>query len=220
MKIAIDGPAGAGKSTISKEVARRLGYVYIDTGAMYRSVGLAALRDGAAATSESDLAPIIESIDIGIENTDSGQRFLLNGEDVTEKIREKEVSAAASDVATVPAVRLKLVEIQRDLARSRDVVMDGRDIGTYVLPDAELKIFLTASSDERARRRYEELKLKDKSVSLESVKRDIISRDKNDSERKFAPLKAADDSVILDSTELSIEEVIDRIMELVEKQSK
>lgn len=220
MRIAIDGPAGAGKSTISKEIAKRLGYVYIDTGAMYRSVGLAALRSGATVTSEIELEPIIENIDIGIENTESGQRFLLNGEDVTEKIREKEVSVAASDVATVPAVRLKLVEIQRDLARSRDVVMDGRDIGTYVLPDAELKIFLTASVDERARRRYEELKLKDKSVSLESVKRDIINRDRNDSEREFAPLKPADDSVILDSTELGIEEVMDKVMELAERYSK
>lgn len=214
MQIAIDGPAGAGKSTISKLAAKRLGYVYIDTGAMYRSVGLAALNAGVSTNSESGLAEIIDDIDIEIINSDGAQRFFLNGSDVTEKIREPEVSVAASNVATIPAVRLKLVELQRKMAENGNVIMDGRDIGTYVLPDAELKIFLTASVDERARRRFEELRQKGADVDFEEVKRDIEYRDKNDSEREFAPLKPAQDSIILDCTDLSIEEVTDRIIKL------
>lgn len=215
MQIAIDGPAGAGKSTISKLAAKRLGYVYIDTGAMYRSVGLAALNAGINTNSESGLAEIIDDIDIEIINSDGTQRFFLNGGDVTGKIREPEVSVAASNVATIPAVRLKLVELQRKMAENGNVIMDGRDIGTYVLPDAELKIFLTASVDERARRRFEELRQKGADVDFEEVKRDIEYRDKNDSEREFAPLKPAQDSIILDCTDLSIEEVTDKIMSMV-----
>lgn len=217
MKIAIDGPAGAGKSTISKEVAKRLGYIYIDTGAMYRSVGLAALNAGISTTNESELEKIIEDIDISIKNLGDTQRFYLGGNDVTEKIREPQVSVAASNVAVVPSVRLKLVELQRKMSESSDVLMDGRDIGTYVLPNAELKIFLTASVDERARRRYEELRLKNTATTFEDVKNDIIYRDKNDSEREFAPLKAAPDSVVLDSTDMSVEEVINKILDLVKE---
>ncbi len=217
MKIAIDGPAGAGKSTISKEIAKRLGFIYIDTGAMYRSVGLAALNAAIDTTNEDELSRIIEDIDISIKNIDNTQRFYLGVDDVTEKIREPEVSVAASNVAVVPAVRLKLVELQRRLAESSDVVMDGRDIGTYVLPNAELKIFLTASVDERAERRFEELKAKNVDTTFDAVKNDIIYRDKNDSEREFAPLKPAHDSVIIDSTDLSIEEVIDKILGLVKE---
>lgn len=217
MKIAIDGPAGAGKSTISKEVAKRLGFIYIDTGAMYRSVGLAALNAGISTTNESELEKIIEDIDISIKNLGDTQRFYLGGNDVTEKIREPQVSVAASNVAVVPSVRLKLVELQRKMSESSDVLMDGRDIGTYVLPNAELKIFLTASVDERARRRYEELRLKNTATTFEDVKNDIIYRDKNDSEREFAPLKAAPDSVVLDSTDMSVEEVINKILDLVKE---
>lgn len=217
MKIAIDGPAGAGKSTISKEVAKRLGFIYIDTGAMYRSVGLAALNAGISTTNESELEKIIEDIDISIKNLGDTQRFYLGGNDVTEKIREPQVSVAASNVAVVPSVRLKLVELQRKMSESSDVLMDGRDIGTYVLPNAELKIFLTASVDERARRRYEELRLKNTDTTFEDVKNDIIYRDKNDSEREFAPLKAAPDSVVLDSTDMSVEEVINKILDLVKE---
>lgn len=216
MQIAIDGPAGAGKSTISKEIARQLGFIYIDTGAMYRSVGLAALNAGISTTSESALSSIIGDIDIEIKNIGKAQRFFLNKNDVTDKIREPEVSVAASNVAVVPAVRLRLVELQRRMAESCNVVMDGRDIGTYVLPNAELKIFLTASVDERARRRFAELKLKNPNITFDEVKRDIEYRDKNDSEREFAPLKPADDSVILDSTDLTVEEVINRILQLAE----
>lgn len=214
MQIAIDGPAGAGKSTISKEVAKQLGFVYIDTGAMYRSVGLAALNAGVSTTSESALCSIIGDIDIEIRNNGGTQRFFLNKNDVTDKIREPEVSVAASNVAVIPAVRLKLVELQRKMAESCNVVMDGRDIGTYVLPNAELKVFLTASVDERARRRFDELKQKNQNVTFDEVKRDMEYRDKNDSEREFAPLKPADDSIILDSTNLTVEEVINRILQL------
>ena len=217
MKIAIDGPAGAGKSTISKETAKRLGFIYIDTGAMYRSVGLAALNAGVSTTDEEQLGRIISDIDISIKNVDNTQRFYLCGEDVTEKIREPEVSVAASNVAVVPAVRLKLVELQRRMAENADVLMDGRDIGTYVLPNAELKIFLTASVDERARRRYEELCSKNVKTTLEAVKNDIIYRDKNDSEREFAPLKPAPDSVLLDTTDMTVEEVINKILNLIKE---
>lgn len=217
MKIAIDGPAGAGKSTISKETAKRLGFIYIDTGAMYRSVGLAALNAGISTTDEEELGKIISDIDISIKNVDNTQRFYLCGEDVTEKIREPEVSVAASNVAVVPAVRLKLVELQRRMAENADVLMDGRDIGTYVLPNAELKIFLTASVDERARRRYEELCSKNVKTTLEAVKNDIIYRDKNDSEREFAPLKPAPDSVLLDTTDMTVEEVINKILNLIKE---
>ncbi len=217
MKIAIDGPAGAGKSTISKETAKRLGFIYIDTGAMYRSVGLAALNAGVSTTDEEELGKIISDIDISIKNVDNTQRFYLCGEDVTEKIREPEVSVAASNVAVVPAVRLKLVELQRRMAENADVLMDGRDIGTYVLPNAELKIFLTASVDERARRRYEELCSKNVKTTLEAVKNDIIYRDKNDSEREFAPLKPAPDSVLLDTTDMTVEEVINKILNLIKE---
>ena len=217
MKIAIDGPAGAGKSTISKAVAENLGYIYIDTGAMYRSVGLAALDAGLNPKSEQDVISILDGITIDIKNEDGAPAFYLNGENVTKRIREDKVSMAASDVAVIPAVRLKLVELQRKLAEKADVVMDGRDIGTYVLPDAELKIFLTATVRERAMRRYKELIAKGAEVELETVEADIAARDKNDSEREFAPLRQADDAVLVDTTGLSIQEVIAAIHELVEK---
>lgn len=217
MRIAIDGPAGAGKSTISKAVAKRLGFIYIDTGAMYRSVGFAALNAGIDTKDAKGLETILGDIDIIIENTGDSQKFYLNGTDVTEEIRKPEVSVAASDVAVVPAVRLKLVELQRKMAENADVLMDGRDIGTYVLPDAELKVFLTASVDERARRRYAELCEKNQCVTLDEVKNDIIYRDKNDSEREFAPLREAEDSVLVDSTDMSIDDVISKILDLVKE---
>lgn len=217
MKIAIDGPAGAGKSTISKAVAKQLGFVHIDTGAMYRSVGLACLNKNIDTLNCNEIDTILPDIDISIENHGNNQKFLLNCVDVTTAIREPEVSVAASNVAKIPAVRLKLVELQRNLAQNTDVVMDGRDIGTYVLPNADLKIFLTASVDERATRRYNELIGKNISATIEEVKSDIIYRDKNDSEREFAPLKPADDSIVLDSTDLSIDQVIDNIIKLVKE---
>ena len=212
--IAIDGPAGAGKSSISKEVASRLGLVYIDTGAMYRAAALYAIENGIP-IKEEDIVPHLDEFEITIETTDKGQKIILNGKDVSGRIREPDVSVGASDIAVIPPVRLKLVELQRKLAKNSRVIMDGRDIGTYVLPDADLKIFLTASLDERAKRRYAELTEKNPEVTLEAVKTDIAYRDKNDSERSFAPLKQAEDAILIDSTGLSFEEVADKISELI-----
>lgn len=214
MKIAIDGPAGAGKSTISKAAAARLGFVYIDTGAMYRAIGLAAVRRGIDPTDAEGVKSILGEVEIGIKHSESGQQIFLNGENVSEEIRLPEISVAASNVAVIPEVRIKLVELQRSLAAKEDVIMDGRDIGTYVLPDAELKIYLTASVEERAMRRLRELAEKGVDTDFEAVKADMEYRDKNDSGREFAPLKPAEDSVLLDNTDLSPDESVDRICEL------
>ena len=194
MKIAIDGPAGAGKSTISKGAAKRLGFVYIDTGAMYRAIGLAAVRRGIDTSDAEGVKAILDDVEVSIRHDESGQLIFLNGEDVSTDIRLPEISVAASNVAVIPEVRLKLVELQRKLAADTDVIMDGRDIGTYVLPDAELKIFLTATVEERANRRCRELREKGVETDFEAVKKDMEYRDKNDSGREFAPLKPAEDS--------------------------
>lgn len=215
MKIAIDGPAGAGKSTISKATAKRLGFIYIDTGAMYRAVGLAAVRRGINTTDADAVISILDDINITISYDESGQQIFLNGENVSADIRLPEISVAASNVAVIPSVRLKLVELQRELAAHNDVLMDGRDIGTYVLPDAEVKIFLTASVEERAKRRYRELIGKGIKADITEVKTDMEYRDKNDSEREFAPLKPAEDSIILDNTDLSLEQSVNEICEIV-----
>lgn len=214
MKIAIDGPAGAGKSTISKDVAKKLGIVYIDTGAMYRAIGLAAVRKGLDTADHEAVKSILDLVDIKISHIDGVQQIFLNDENVSEEIRLPEISVAASNVAVIPEVRLKLVELQRKLAEKCDVIMDGRDIGTYVLPDAELKIFLTASVEERAERRLKELVEKGVSTTLEEVRTDMEYRDKNDSGRDFAPLKAAEDSVELDNTYRSAEETAEEICRL------
>ncbi len=216
MKIAIDGPAGAGKSTISKAAAKKLGFIYIDTGAMYRAVGLAAVRQGVDTTDTEGVTSILDNIEISISYDESGQQIFLNDENVSADIRLPEISVAASNVAVIPAVRLKLVELQRELAAHNDVLMDGRDIGTYVLPDAEVKIFLTASVEERAMRRYRELAEKGIQADFDEVKADMEYRDKNDSEREFAPLKPAEDSIILDNTDLSLEQSVDKICEIAE----
>ena len=216
MKIAIDGPAGAGKSTISKAAAKKLGFIYIDTGAMYRAVGLAAVRQGIDTTDTEGVTSILDDIEISISYDESGQQIFLNDENVSADIRLPEISVAASNVAVIPAVRLKLVELQRELAAHNDVLMDGRDIGTYVLPDAEVKIFLTASVEERAMRRYRELAEKGIQADFDEVKADMEYRDKNDSEREFAPLKPAEDSIILDNTDLSLEQSVDKICEIAE----
>lgn len=215
MKVAIDGPAGAGKSTISKAVAKRLGFVYIDTGAMYRSIGLAAVRRGIDTTDAKGVESILDEVEVSISHTDEGQQIFLNGENVSEEIRLPEISVAASNVAVIPAVRIKLVELQRALAAKTDVIMDGRDIGTYVLPDAEVKIFLTASVEERAKRRLLELVEKGVDTDFEAVKADMEYRDKNDSGREFAPLKPAEDSIHFDNTDITLEAAVDKICELV-----
>ncbi len=216
MKIAIDGPAGAGKSTISKAAAKRLGFVYIDTGAMYRAIGLAAVRRGIDTKDAEGVKAILPEVEVSIKHGVDGQQIFLNGENVSEEIRLPEISVAASNVAVIPEVRLKLVELQRSLAEKEDVIMDGRDIGTYVLPDAEVKIFLTASVEERARRRLKELLEKGVETTLEDVQADMEYRDKNDSGRAFAPLKEAEDSVRLDNTYLTIDEAADEICRLAE----
>lgn len=204
--IAVDGPAGAGKSTVSKICASRLGYTYIDTGAMYRAVALKVLRSGKSLDEN-----LISDIDIKLDET--GKVF-LDGGDVTKEIRTPEVSRGASDVAKFGFVRKKLTELQRDMAKRGKVIMDGRDIGTQVLPNADLKIFLTATVDERARRRFEELKAKNFAADFDQIKKDIALRDKQDSEREIAPLAQAADAILLDSTNLSIEQVVEKILEL------
>lgn len=210
--IAIDGPAGAGKSTIAKKVSAELGFIYLDTGAMYRAVALKAINMGVDTNSQAELAKIVENIDITISHENNSQRIFLDGEDVSEAIRTAEISVGASNVAVFREVRLKLVDLQRKIASDKDVVMDGRDIGSYVLPNANLKIFLTASVEERARRRYAELEAKGQSVSFEEVKADMIYRDENDSSRAFAPLKKVEDAIEIDSTYLSIDEVVEKIL--------
>lgn len=217
INIAIDGPAGAGKSTIAKEISRILGIVYLDTGAMYRTVALKAIRSGFDTLDEARLAVLVKDIDIRIEYKDNEQRIFLDGDDVSGLIRTPEVSIGASNVAVIPAVRIKMVELQRDIARENDVVMDGRDIGTYVLPDANFKFFLTATLDERAKRRYSEMLSKGMTdVDYEEVKKDIAFRDKNDSSRAFAPLSKAPDAMEIDTTGLEPQEVLRIILDRIE----
>ncbi len=219
IKIALDGPAGAGKSSVAKAVASALEIVYIDTGAMYRTAALFAIRNGIDIKNEREkLISRLDEIKMDILYTDKGQRMFLLGEDVSDKIRTEEVSMGASNIAVIPEVRLKLVDMQRELAKSKSVIMDGRDIGTYVLPDAELKIFLTASPECRAKRRYKELIEKGMDCNLEDILEDIKKRDKNDSEREFAPLKCADDAVLVDSTNMTLDEVIKTITNLAKEQ--
>lgn len=207
--IALDGPSGAGKSTIAWALAQRLGVTYLDTGAMYRAVALYVLNAGAQPGAKDQVIPLLDEIDIEIRFTDAGQRVLLNGQDVSEAIRENPVSPAASQVAAIPEVRERLVAMQREMASQRSVVMDGRDIGTAVLPDATLKIFLTASAHERARRRFEELKQKGEEVEFEALQRQMLERDYNDSHRAASPLRRAEDAVKLDSTGMDIEQVVE-----------
>ena len=219
-KIAIDGPAGAGKSTISKKVASALGFVYIDTGAMYRTVGLKAVRCGVDTNDEKGVIELLPSLDIDIRHEGVEQHIYLDGENVSDKIRTPQISMAASNVSRIPAVRLAMVDMQRKLAQNHDVVMDGRDIASYVLPDAEIKIFLTASVDARAKRRYDELLEKGESVSFEDVKKEMIQRDTNDSTREFAPLTVVDGAEVIDTSELTLSESIDKVINYVRENIK
>ena len=217
-KIAIDGPAGAGKSTIAKAAASELQLVYIDTGAMFRAIGLASIRAGFNPNEDvEEIIGMLPKLNIDIAHGENGQEIFLNGENVSTEIRMPEVSVAASDVSKIPAVRQKLLVLQRSIAEKTDVIMDGRDIGTVVLPNADLKIFLTASVDERAMRRYRELVEKGIECDFEEVKRDMEYRDKNDSEREIAPLKPADDGVIVDTTGKSLQESVDMILGLIKE---
>jgi len=218
IKIAIDGPSGAGKSTLARRIARELGIIYLDTGAMYRAVALKAIRLGIDTRDHEGVASIMPDINIAVDYQDGVQRIYLDGEDVSSAIRTNEVSMGASNVSAFPEVRARLVALQQEIARHNPVVMDGRDIGTKVIPDAGLKIFLTATAEERARRRYLELQEKgllDK--TFEELVAEIEERDHNDSTREHSPLKKADDAVEIDSTGKSVGELVAIIMDMVRK---
>jgi len=217
MNIAIDGPSGAGKSTIAKLLAKKLGIVYLDTGAMYRAFGLKVYRNEIESSDEVQIVPLLQTTKIDITYTEGEQRIFLDGEDVSKEIREHHISRIASDVSKIHAVRLAMVNLQRAIAKKSNSVLDGRDIGSFVLPNAKYKFYLTASSDERAKRRHLELTQKGEEVSLESIKADIESRDHNDMNRDFAPLVQAKDAVLVDSTALSIEAVVELIFSYVHK---
>lgn len=210
--IAIDGPAGAGKSTIAKMVAKKLGFIYVDTGAMYRAIALYFLRQGIDKNDEATVSEAVKGAGITIRYQDGVQKVLLNGEDVSGLIRTEEVGNTASATSVYPSVRAHLLDLQRKLAASADVLMDGRDIGTCILPDADTKIFLTASSHVRALRRYKELAEKGVKCNLEEIEQDIIERDERDMNREIAPLKAAEDAVIVDSSAMTIEQVVQAIV--------
>lgn len=216
--IAIDGPAGAGKSSVAKAVAKELGFIYIDTGAMYRAIGLKALNKGYNTSFDKDLiSKMADETEIDIKYIDGILNIFTDGENVTNLIRTNEVSLAASNVSAIPDVRIKLVEIQRNLAKKKSSILDGRDIGTYVLPNADLKIFLTASIDERAKRRYKELLEKGIECDFEQLKDEIALRDKQDMEREFAPLKQADDAILVDTSDKTLEQSIDFVLDLIKE---
>lgn len=217
MKIAIDGPAGAGKSSIAKLVAKKLSFVYVDTGAMFRTVAYYFLSQGKDPSDAEMVTEECEKISISIEYKDGAQHIFLDGTDVSTEIRQEEVGKNASVVAKNQAVRNRLLALQRQMAEKQDVIMDGRDIGTVVLPDAQAKIYLTASASVRAERRYKELVEKGETCNLKKIEEDIIARDEQDMNREIAPLKQAEDAVLVDSSYMTIEEVVDKIIEIVEK---
>ncbi len=211
VNIAIDGPAGAGKSTIAKKLAKELGFIYVDTGAMYRAMAYYFLTNGIDAKDEEKIAEACKTVDVTIAYENGEQQVLLNGENVNGVIRKEEVGNMASATSVYPVVRTKLVELQRQLAAKSDVIMDGRDIGTCVLPNAQVKIYLTASSATRAKRRYDELTEKGVACDLDAIEQDIIERDYRDMHRETSPLKQADDAVLVDSSQMNIDEVVDAI---------
>lgn len=212
--IAIDGPAGAGKSTIAKSIAKKLQIIYVDTGAMYRAMGLYFIRENINMESQKEVQKACDSVDVTIDYKDGEQQVILNGENVTKLLRTEEVGKMASNVGKLQEVRTKMVELQQRLAQIRTVIMDGRDIGTVVLPDAVLKVYLTASSKERARRRWSELTEKVICCDIDEIEQDIIARDKQDMNRDISPLCQAEDAILVDSSNMSIEEVIDTIITL------
>ena len=216
--IAIDGPSGAGKSTLAKRLAQELRFLYVDTGAIYRTVGLQAFRSGVMPTDRDKVVALLPGLDIGLSYGEDGlQRMTLNGEDVTDEIRKNVISRYASGVSAIPEVRDFLLELQRKLAREHDVIMDGRDIGTVVLPHANVKIFLTASSEDRARRRHLELLERGEDVDYATVLSDMMERDRQDAGRETAPLKQAPDAVLLDTTGNTLEESLNILMETVKE---
>lgn len=212
--IAIDGPAGAGKSTIAKLVAKKKNYIYVDTGAMYRAMALYLIRRGVSPEEKEKIEEVCQEAEISIEYQDGEQTVLLNGENVNGLLRTEEVGNMASASSPNPAVRKKMVQIQKELAQKTDVVMDGRDIGTCVLPDAQVKVYLTAGTKVRAMRRYKELEAKGEACDLARIEEDIAQRDHRDMTRELSPLKQADDAVLIDSSEMTIEEVAEKIISL------
>lgn len=219
--IAIDGPSGAGKSTLAKMIAEELRFLYVDTGAIYRTVGLYAQKNDVDPRDADAVTALLDSIKIEMSHGDDGlQHMYLNGEDVTTDIRQHEISAYASAVSAIPQVRAFLLEMQRSFARTNNVVMDGRDIGTVVLPDAQVKIFLTADPEDRARRRYEELLQRGQQADYDTVLKDLIQRDYNDSHRESAPLKQADDAILLDTTGNTLEQSYELVLNTVKGQLK
>lgn len=217
INVAIDGPAGAGKSTVARGAAKQLGYIYVDTGALYRAVGLNALRNKIDTKNAKAVAESINGIKVDIVFSNGEQRVLLNGEDVSEEIRTPDASMAASNVSAVPEVRAFLFDLQRDIAKRNSCIMDGRDIGTVVLPDAQVKIFLTASPETRADRRYKELIEKGTQADYNSVLDDIIKRDYNDMHRDIAPLKPAEDSVMFDTTGFTLEDSVAAVIKIIKE---
>lgn len=220
ISIAIDGPSGAGKSTLAKSISKALGYLYVDTGAIYRTIGYGAYAKGVNPRDGQAVAALLPELEIGLAYGEDGlQHMTLNGEDVTEKIRLPEISLYASAVSAHPAVRAHLLEMQRKLAREHDVVMDGRDIGTVILPQAQVKIFLTATAEERARRRHRELLEKGEQISYEQVYQDLLRRDEKDTTRAAAPLRPAEDAVLFNSTEYNLEETLCELKKIIREKT-
>ncbi|MBQ7340150.1 MAG: (d)CMP kinase [Clostridia bacterium] len=213
--IALDGPSGSGKSTIAKKLSNTLNILYLDTGAMYRATALKALKLGIDTFDETGVNTFINNIDLDIKYIDGAQHTYLDGEDVSDKIREPQVSMAASNISSLKPVRLKMVDMQRKIASGTSCVLDGRDIGSYVLPNAEYKFYITASVDVRADRRFKELKLKGHNVDFNALKEEIEQRDYNDKNRDFAPLKKADDAVEIDTSYMTIEQVINKVLSYI-----
>ncbi|SDN32123.1 (d)CMP kinase [Acetanaerobacterium elongatum] len=213
--VAIDGPSGAGKSTIARAVSKMLGFIYVDTGALYRAIGLYALTCGADTKNPAQVVPLLKRIDVSLRFVKDEQRVILNGEDVSQRIRENAVSMAASNVSAIPEVRAFLFDLQRSIAAANNVIMDGRDIGTVVLPNADVKIFLTATPEDRAMRRCDELAAKGQTIDYETILKEIKERDYNDSHRDIAPLKKAGDAVVVDTTGYLLEDSIAEISALI-----
>lgn len=213
--VAIDGPAGAGKSTIARAAAAQLGFVYVDTGALYRTIGLAVCRRGIDGTDVPGILAALPEIQVGLTYRDGAQHVLLDGEDVSDAIRTPQISTYASQVSSVPEVRAYLLDLQRDLARRQSVIMDGRDIGTVILPDAKVKIFLTASAEKRAARRCAELREKGQDVTAEGILTDMERRDALDASRAVAPLKQAEDAVLVDTSDLTLKQSIEAVLTVI-----
>ena len=217
INIALDGPAGSGKSTVAKILSKELDILYLDTGAMYRACALKAVREGVDPQNRAEVEGIVEKLNVKVEYIDGSQHTFLDGEDVSDKIRVNEVSMAASHISAHPCVRVKMVEMQREIAKQMSCILDGRDIGSTVLPDAKFKFFLTADSEIRAKRRYNELIEKGQTVDFEKLHAEIIQRDKQDSEREFSPLVCANDAVVIDTSNMSIDEVLATVKAYVQE---